>query len=1264
MAAPKIIPYQVKLRSTTIERSLVRPIVYTNDLRSAEFQFQVTDMQAGELSGATATTLLYMKDGSFFQNPKEDVELTGTTFSYLLKEDEGNHAGIARIQLVVRFNEGLEDEQNFPSQLYDFEIVNGLETQVAQQIMIHDWTTLTREARAYIDEFAANEILREAEFDNAQVDRTAAFNVAQTERTNQFNELAGELSATLEAADANIAEFDIALQNGIIGENIAAELQNLEETYAPELLSVKQQLEQTATEVETVKINVATLTNQKADVDYVNQKVQAANLAYKESYLTLTELQNKYPAGDNYNHVVLSDGMIYTYANSTWTNTNIQANGTGIAPNSIDAGKVTFLSGLNLFKGDYSHLFLFNGALTESPSVVSVVVDASELRTYQIQTYGDHNRFIVYAATARTVGSTAIELHKQSSNIQNCFAEVVVPQGYSVLIIALSFDTQQQVEILVTETESKIAGTKVLTDKNKVIRSRHIDDKSIEEKHVGFISGLNLFDNKFTTVYANSVSGILEQSTIVTTALFEMENGKTYFIHAEGYHNRFNVALTNSLTVGTQAKKVFTKNLDSNYQQHYIEVKNNENYKYMLIALSNTSQKPSVYIYSEDGFVIANRKIKVDSLNAKDPIGTVFETKKGNPRQWIDATKIPESIGVRVPRLVDQANLNIVYTNYTSDSQPTVTEFNSRKVLKFEADRNTILNSTDLSLTNAKDCITIFSVFNYEFGKGSGSRPIFYNSTPSNAIYTGIALGVSSHRLTSFCRNLHTDTLKHALVNNGQNPYDSNFILMRSVFDFANGLVKTYINGALRKTNTITAGKTPASNALASSIGGTGTIDQHFDGYLGELIVYDFDIAEYEANSIEKELSEKWGIPLYVNEKKLRYSTKYKREINFNGGKNNLILLTTNQKNKRGEQIETMGYLWSDQSEMGGIYYSPTLDDEPTKLFDWTETYKATRYKFVICSNGDVVAVLRGDFAASARNNPLIFKKSASYARSEIALPIRPTAWFQNSGMNYKQGNSIDEDYFVFAEYTRPIHDVGYVWKVTYPFENPSNWRKIMEVTAGDDAYADSEIEHFHTANYDPYGDCWLVTSGDEDQQVNVWMSTDGAETFTRIGGGSQSDRVINYVFLKDEIYWASDWSDHTHGLYKMVRDENERPSFSTKQRVRALPVGQSTYHTIYDYSSNGLLLLDYAESREDHLLDVYYYDIRKDELRLLDIVNASSAGEATNIFGFRASASSHYVNKHDGKAVLSYEDPVPNRTTILGNVENDVRTVIIDLLI
>ena len=65
----------------------------------------------------------------------------------------------------------------------------------------------------------------------------------------------------------------------------------------------------------------------KASTSYVDTKTQANNLAYKESYATLSALQTAYPTGDTFNHVVLADGMIYTYANSAWTNTNVVANG-------------------------------------------------------------------------------------------------------------------------------------------------------------------------------------------------------------------------------------------------------------------------------------------------------------------------------------------------------------------------------------------------------------------------------------------------------------------------------------------------------------------------------------------------------------------------------------------------------------------------------------------------------------------------------------------------------------------------------------------------------------------------------------------------------------------------------------------------------------------------------------------------------------------------------------------------------------------------
>ena len=206
MATPKIIPYEVQLRSTKIKRNISKPVVYTNDLNSAEFQFHVIDMDAEELATATAITLIKAKDGSFFQGKKEDVGLVGTTFTYTLEENEGNHAGEATIQLIVCFNAGQPNEQNFPSQIYKFEIVNGLDSKVAQEIMIHDWTTLTREARAYIDKFAANEILREAEFDNNEFDRNAAFAAGQTGRTNAFNADQGTRTQTFNADQTTRAQ--------------------------------------------------------------------------------------------------------------------------------------------------------------------------------------------------------------------------------------------------------------------------------------------------------------------------------------------------------------------------------------------------------------------------------------------------------------------------------------------------------------------------------------------------------------------------------------------------------------------------------------------------------------------------------------------------------------------------------------------------------------------------------------------------------------------------------------------------------------------------------------------------------------------------------------------------------------------------------------------------------------------------------------------------------------------------------------------------
>lgn len=80
---------------------------------------------------------------------------------------------------------------------------------------------------------------------------------------------------------------------------------------------------------------------QKPDKDYVDTVVQASNTAFKESYDTVESLEAKYPNGDNFNHAVLSDGMIYTWVDNKWTNTGIQANGTGVADGTVTNEKLS-----------------------------------------------------------------------------------------------------------------------------------------------------------------------------------------------------------------------------------------------------------------------------------------------------------------------------------------------------------------------------------------------------------------------------------------------------------------------------------------------------------------------------------------------------------------------------------------------------------------------------------------------------------------------------------------------------------------------------------------------------------------------------------------------------------------------------------------------------------------------------------------------------------------------------------------------------------
>lgn len=170
----KILNFKVNLKSTTPELIYSRHKVYTNDDNAVKLEFAIQDFTTEELTAATASLLLYMRDGSFFQIEDANITKSGSTFSYTLQGTQGKHDGVAQAQLLVTIGTA-----ELATQKYEFEIISGLDQAVAVEVMIQDWTTLTAEARAFIDQAELDEAQRIAN----ENDRIAAEN----QRINDFS---------------------------------------------------------------------------------------------------------------------------------------------------------------------------------------------------------------------------------------------------------------------------------------------------------------------------------------------------------------------------------------------------------------------------------------------------------------------------------------------------------------------------------------------------------------------------------------------------------------------------------------------------------------------------------------------------------------------------------------------------------------------------------------------------------------------------------------------------------------------------------------------------------------------------------------------------------------------------------------------------------------------------------------------------------------------------------------------------------------------
>ena len=220
---------------------------------------------------------------------------------------------------------------------------------------------------------------------------------------------------------------------------------------------------------------------------------------------------------------------------------------------------------------------------------------------------------------------------------------------------------------------------------------------------------------------------------------------------------------------------------------------------------------------------------------------------------------------------------------------------------------------------------------------------------------------------------------------------------------------------------------------------------------------------------------------------------------------------------------------------------------------------------------------------------------------------LKPMGWLYNSGVDFVLGNDGIER-CIFAEYTnwpeKYATSEGYnVWVGKYPYTQESDWKVVFNQKYGTNPATD--ITHFHQVRRDPWTDILYLTSGDDSELSKWWYSTDKGETWVKLTDGVSSGwensicRCINFIFTKDNIYFATD-NNENHCLNKISRGSNGVIDISSRVKICDLNNKTATNSICYVENPNGIFFFDRQSEHNTEFsdeLDVMFYSLTENKL-------------------------------------------------------------------
>jgi len=302
------------------------------------------------------------------------------------------------------------------------------------------------------------------------------------------------------------------------------------------------------------------------------------------------------------------------------------------------------------------------------------------------------------------------------------------------------------------------------------------------------------------------------------------------------------------------------------------------------------------------------------------------------------------------------------------------------------------------------------------------------------------------------------------------------------------------------------------------------------------------------------------------------------------------------------------------------IYRCSSFEGLKTYLFTWNNTISEGRsiheYSLKLMQNGDVICVWKTEILLSGsddsvRKNPIVYVASNNYipVLVDFGGDIKPSGWFANVGALELDGN------LLFCEYTRPSVQRAIIWKVSYPYQNKTNWVNKKEIILSGNNV--TGLKHWHCIQRDPYTGVIYATTGDDNTGAYVYYSVDDGNTFNILYGPSEKlCRLVNYIFTENWIYWSSDTSIYEfHFFFKAPRTSGILDHQNITEILQFPNIANlATYNSVFVESINCILFLERFDSNGSSLL-LRVYDFNDNQLKTIDTLT-SVIGSSS--FGFR----------------------------------------------